>query len=83
MRLKEALALLKQARERFNSKGSLDSEGRTLVAKAIKLLKREGVEVNWRRVRRWDEESLERLVALVEDLLEERSSCGHTWERRS
>ena len=63
--------MLRQAREHFDSRGSLDSEGRTLVAKAIKLLKREGVEVGWRRVRRWDEEALERLAAKVADLLEE------------
>jgi len=42
-----------------------------LVAKAVKLLKREGIRVSWKEVRRWDEESLERLLARVEDLLEE------------
>ncbi|NPA84882.1 MAG: hypothetical protein GXO07_02620 [Crenarchaeota archaeon] len=68
-RLEEALSLLRQAREHFDSRGSLDSEGRTLVAKAIKLLKREGIYVNWKEVRKWDEEALERLVSRAEDSL--------------
>lgn len=73
-RLREALSLLAQAREHFDSRGSLDSEGRTLVAKAIKLLKSEGFKVSWKKVRRWDEESLERLYAAAEGLLEEHST---------
>ncbi len=76
-RLREALSLLLQAREHVDRYGSLDSEGRTLLSKAVKLLKREGLVVNWRNLRKnWDVEEVDKLVAKVLNLIEclERSS---------
>lgn len=69
-KLHEALHLLLQAREHIDRHGVLDSEGRTLVMKATKLLKESNVRINFEKLRRrWDEEDLERVIAQLVDLL--------------
>ncbi|UXD22337.1 hypothetical protein IPA_03655 [Ignicoccus pacificus DSM 13166] len=63
---------MRQAREHVDRYGSLDSEGRTLVAKAVKLMKRSGIKVDWSKIRaKWDVESVDRLVVLIEEVLDE------------
>jgi len=70
-RLEEALALLRQARDHVDRYGSLDSEGRTLVAKVIKVLK-PCVRVDWRRIRKqWDTELVDKLTVLIVELMDE------------
>jgi hypothetical protein len=49
----------------------LDSEGRTLVAKVIKVLK-PCVRVDWRRIRKqWDTELVDKLTVLIVELMDE------------
>ena len=68
-KLYEALSLLLQAREHVDSYGMLDSEGRTLVTKAIKLINESGVHLDFRKLRRrWDLEELDKVIAQLVDL---------------
>ena len=70
LKLCEALSLLLQAREHVDSYGMLDSEGRTLVTKAIKLINKSGTHVSFQKLkRRWDLEELEKVIAQLVDLL--------------
>ncbi len=73
-RLLEALALLREARNHVDNYGKLDSEGRTLVSKALKLIKRDGIYVNTRKLReRWTVEEVDRVIAQILDIIEESS----------
>ncbi|ALU12166.1 hypothetical protein EYM_01000 [Ignicoccus islandicus DSM 13165] len=77
--------MLVQAREHIDRYGSLDSEGRTLVSKAIRLLKSEGLRVNWRDLRKqWDVEKLDKLIGRVANVVEclERANRCETRDER-
>ena len=70
-RLREALSLLREAREHVDRYGSLDSEGRTLLSKAIKVMKGSGIDIDWKKVRKsWSVEEVDKIIAKVVDLIE-------------